>query len=411
MKKWCISVLRHTVWGFRIVLGLCLIAPIFITAFWFNYTVDRSGYFQGDQFVRDIALMLLDGQNVSGYEQMDERQVSRLLVQNAKKPPNTVALGSSRILQMDSKTAGTNDFFNYGMVGADYMDVLGTFYLMDKAEKLPENIIIGFDPWLLNGNDDALDKRSDKQLFAEFATKELGVDMGYQAKDESDKYRALFSLSYFQGNLEYYFRDALLEKKPSPVLGDIENQITETKRGDGSVYYTKELRNATREEADALAMAQAGTFLRMQGYEAPDKTLLQIYDKFFTLAEQKDVNIILVLTPYHPLLWNIVWAQKADFPGFFETEAAVRALAERHNIPVYGSYNPYALEDIGSDDFYDGLHVRTSGIAKFFPGMPEALRAQQNGELPPALDPLTPHSFLKSLITQRNAPFAMQKIV
>ena len=162
------------------------------------------------------------------------------------------------------------------------------------------------------------------------------------------------------------------------------------------MYYTKELRNATREEADALAMAQAGTFLRMQGYEAPDKTLLQIYDKFFTLAEQKDVNIILVLTPYHPLLWNIVWAQKADFPGFFETEAAVRALAERHNIPVYGSYNPYALEDIGSDDFYDGLHVRTSGIAKFFPGMPEALRAQENGEFPPALDPLTPIHSLKA---------------
>ncbi|MEF9976123.1 MAG: hypothetical protein RR754_05110, partial [Oscillospiraceae bacterium] len=224
MKKHVISWLKHCVWALRIIIAIVLILPIFVAAYWFNFTVDRSGYFQGDQFVRDIAEMLLTGNDVSGYEQMDERQVSKLIVKNMKVPPETVALGSSRILQMNSQTAGSTSFFNFGMVGADYMDVFGTFYLLDKADKLPKNLIIGFDPWLLNGAADALDKRSDKQLFAEFATKELGMSLGYEEKDESDKLRALLSLSYFQGNLEYYFRDSKLVKRPSPLTGNILNQ-------------------------------------------------------------------------------------------------------------------------------------------------------------------------------------------
>ncbi|MEG1126784.1 MAG: hypothetical protein RSE10_08790 [Oscillospiraceae bacterium] len=387
MKKHVISWLKHCVWALRIIIAIVLILPIFVAAYWFNFTVDRSGYFQGDQFVRDIAEMLLTGNDVSGYEQIDERQVSKIIVQNMKEPPETVALGSSRILQMNTQTAGSKSFFNLGMVGADYMDVFGTFYLLDKSDKLPKNVIIGFDPWLLNGAADELDIRSDKQLFAEFATKELGMSLEYEEKDESDKLRALLSLSYFQGNLEYYFRDSKLVKRPSPLTENILNQKTEIKRSDGSVFYAEPFRNLSADARSTIAIQQACTFMRMGGYQEPDANILQIFDQFLSLADKKNVNIIFVLTPYHPTLWDNIYARSSDYPGFFKTEVAVRELAKRHNIPVYGSYNPYAIEGIVENDFYDGIHVRDIGIKKFFPGMENVTEAQKRGEQPLALDP------------------------
>ncbi|MEG0616710.1 MAG: hypothetical protein RR508_03990, partial [Oscillospiraceae bacterium] len=203
---------------------MLLLIPILIYMLWFNFTVDRAGYFQGDTFVRDIANMLISGKDVSGYEQMDERQVSKLLVQNISKMPSTVALGSSRILQMNSSVARTEDFFNFGMVGADYADIFGTFYLLLKANKLPENIIIGFDPWYLNGNEDFLDKRSDKQLYSEFLSEELGRDTDFKPRDDSDKWKALATIGYFQGNEKYYNRDKKLEKNTQPKKKEKNNK-------------------------------------------------------------------------------------------------------------------------------------------------------------------------------------------
>lgn len=74
-----------------------LAGPVLFLMVYVNYTVDRSGYFQGDQFEREVAEALLAGQDLSNYEKMDERQIVRLYVQNLPEgsPPGTVALGSS----------------------------------------------------------------------------------------------------------------------------------------------------------------------------------------------------------------------------------------------------------------------------------------------------------------------------
>lgn len=366
----------------RAAVAVLLLIPILIYMLWFNFTVDRAGYFQGDTFVRDIANMLISGKDVSGYEQMDERQVTKLLVQNMSRMPSTVALGSSRILQMNSSVAGTEDFFNFGMVGADYADIFGTFYLLLKANTLPENIIIGFDPWYLNGNEDFLDKRSDKQLYSEFLSEELGKDTDFKPKDDSDKWKALASIGYFQGNVKYYYRDKKLEKKPQPVTGDIMQQATEIKRSDGSVLYTEELRNISIDDADNTAFKQAITFLRMDNYVEPSAELISTFDEMLSIAKKKGINIIFVLQPYNPTLWDNVFGRAENYPGFFKTEAAVRDIAKRANIPVYGSYNPYANDNITQADFFDGIHMKGEALSRIFPGIDEAKMAIEQNVMP-----------------------------
>lgn len=363
----------------RAVLGILLLVPILGFMVWFNYTVDRSGLFQGDRFERETALMLINKQDVFGYEKMDERQISKLIVQNLEEMPSTVALGSSRILQLTSNELGSKDFFNFGMIGGSYNDVIGTFYLMERADKLPDTAIIGFDPWHLK--ESAIDRRSDTALYAE-ALLALGEDVEIEKNDESEKWEELFSPSYFQGCVEYYYRDKSGESNPSPVVGDVLKQPTEVKRSDGSVLYTEEFRNAQQDEITYNAMVQAGTFLYMGEYDEPSEKMLAIYDKFLINAQKKGVNIVFVLTPYQHTLWDIVVNQQDKWKGFFKTEAAVRALAAKHNIPVYGSYNPYALEDVDTFDFHDGLHVKSSGIAKFFPGINKVLKDLENDKMP-----------------------------
>ena len=40
---------------------------------------------------------------------------------------------------------------------------------------------------------------------------------------------------------------------------------------------------------------------------------------------------------------------------------------------IRDSYNPYAIPNTTGADFYDGIHVRGECIARYFPGVPQAL--------------------------------------
>ena len=55
-------------------------------------------------------------------------------------------------------------------------------------------------------------------------------------------------------------------------------------------------------------------------------------------------------------------------------------------MPIYGSYDPACIEGLQETDFFDGLHCGGTGIARFFPGIPQALSDLQNGTLANPLD-------------------------
>lgn len=364
--------------GLRITAKSALILPLVAGMVWFNFTVDRSGLFQGDAFEREVALELLLGQNIANFEQMDERQINALYVQNLDSPLNTVVLGSSRVLQLNTTIAGTDSFYNLGMTGADFKDLLGTYYLFERADKLPKNIVIGLDPWLLNADETAIDYRSDKELYNEFLTTQLGIKTDYEPEDSTALWKAMISPSYFQGNLEYYFRDRQLEKKPEVVSGDLYDYSTEIKMFDGSVLYNASFRESSQEAIDTSARDSGATFLRMQNYYEPDAGLCELFDLFISHVQSKGVNVIFLMSPYHPITYSYV-SERADvYSGFFKTEQWFTNYALENNIPLYGTYNPY-ISDCWYDDFYDGFHIKGEALSRVFPGIDTVLTEQQSG--------------------------------
>lgn len=366
--------------GIRLLLGALAFLPIVFYVIWVNYTVDCSGTFQGDQYLREVANMLLSGQDVVGYEQLNERQrdVMELIVNQMETAPDTIVLGSSRIMQMNTEIAQTESLFNCALTGADWYDLLGTFYLFDRLDKLPQTVIIGFDPWYLDTSPDSTDARSNKQLYAEFLSTRLGIPTEYEEQDPNEKWQALYSLSYFQGNIAYMMESKDGVKKPQPVEGDVFHQTTEVKRSDGSLLYSYDYRNRDQSDVDMDALGQTGNFFRMEEYEKPDSERLEILEKFLVYLQERDINVILLLTPYHPIVYDNALEKSDHYTGFFATEPALHRLADKLEIPIYGSYNPYAIPNTTSADFFDGIHVRGECIASYFPGVPQALENMAN---------------------------------
>ena len=289
----------------RLALGALLFTPVFALLVAVNYGVDCQGYFLGDTYLREIATMLFEGKNVVGFNQLNGRELEVLEVivanMNEETTPETIALGSSRILQLTREMVGTS-FYNSGTSGGDFNDVLSVFSLYDKAGKLPKNVIIGLDPWLFNTDVDA-NGSNDPSLYAEFLTEKLGVPTEYEKKDLSKTWKNLFDLTYFQGNIEYMLKGSNKSGAAQTVDDSaLYQQDTEVKCSDGSLVYDREFRGWKQDAVDhaALEVANNGMF-RLDYYTEPDAQRLAIFEKWLQYMQEKGINVIILLSPYTPL--------------------------------------------------------------------------------------------------------------
>ncbi|MEG1640162.1 MAG: hypothetical protein RR284_04465 [Ruthenibacterium sp.] len=370
MIQFCKIALSRLFSGVRLLVTLALLLLLPAGMIYVNYTVDCSGYFQGEQYLRDVANMVLAGKDIVGYEKLNdlERDVMKILANNMEPMPDYLALGSSRVLQLNRKVMKTDSFFNCGMTGGDARDVLDTFYLFDREDRLPKTIIIGFDPWLLRDDEDAFDKRSDTALYATFLSEKLGIETTFEKPDAEQKWTALFSPSYFQNNISYLQRDSDGADKPKPVSGNLYAQGTEVKCGDGSLLYTAEFRNQTQEAINFSALNTCNFVLRLEGYPKLGIKMPEVFDKFFAYAKERNVNIVLLLAPFHPIVYDHLVENAEKYGGFMQTEPAVRKLAAKYDFEVFGSYNPYAIDGVTEADFYDGLHCTAKCLDKIIWG-------------------------------------------
>ena len=388
---------RRLLLGLKILFKLALLAPIPLFMVAFSYTVDRSGLFQGDLAPRQVVDLLLQGKDVTNFEQMDERQVVRLYTQNLdpENVPIAMGVGSSRVLQVTREVADTDSFFNLGVTGADVRDVMTSYYLCVKEDKIPQVLIWSVDPWVLYGSEAALDSRADSELYNEFLQMVLGIDTGYEEPDPIELWKALADPAYFQGNVEYYFRNragTLTDDEGqvipfTEVKGDPYQQSATIKRSDGSVLYDLNFRSHTLDQILSDAIAQSETFnsLHMEGFTQLGETECRAFDAFIRYAETQGTRVILLLTPFHPFLYDTLLSRAEEYSGFFQVEDWIRQYALETGTPLYGSYDPLILDGIEESDFYDGVHCTSEALEKFFPGIWQTLEEADKGITPHAL--------------------------
>ena len=393
------GLLRRLYFGLKTGVKFLLLAPILVFMVAFSYNVDCSGLFQGALAPRRIVDLMLDGYDVTNFEQMDEHQVVQLYAQDVSEAPEAIGIGSSRVLQFNRENTGVDSFFNMGVTGADVRDNMTSYYKMVSYGKTPKVLLWSLDPWVFYGSEAAFDERADAELYNEFLTKVLNVPTDYEEPDPVELWRALADPAYFQGNVHYYFKNrgqAVITDEDgnsiefNPVEGDPYDQTSTIKRSDGSVLYDVAFRNQTVDQIRAQAATACTTFnsVHMEGFDAMSETQMQAFDSFIQYAQSQGTTVILVLSPWHPYLYGYLLTEPDNHKGFFQVENWVRQYAAEHNIPLYGSYDPECIEGLQETDFFDGLHCAGTGIEKFFPGVPQVLSDLQNGTLP---DPLAVH--------------------
>lgn len=354
------------------IIKVALLLPIPVFLLWYSFSIDRNGWFQGDQYEREVALAMLDGNAISNFEKMDERQITKLYAQNLSEPLDVISLGSSRVLQLTEDIVGTDSFFNAGMVGAEQPDVMSSYYLFDRAEKIPKTVIFCVDPWIFSTAPEATTyRRVDWTMYNEFLHYGLGQqDVDVTSSEENMAlWLSLTSPAFFQENLHYYIENKETGMRPSVVTGDLYTQLTDIKMPDGSILYQMNLRNITSEDAYHLALtAINNSFVNCEGFYEMDASLVQLFSEFIQYMQSKGSTVVLMLTPYHPVVYEKVLEQPERYSGFFQVESWLRSYALQNNLALYGSYDPMAA-GCTEEDFYDGWHVKGSGIAKFFPGI------------------------------------------
>ena len=365
----------------------------------FSYNVDRSGLFQGALAPRRIVDLMLQGYDVTNFEQMDERQVVQLFAQDVEQAPEAIGIGSSRVLQFNRENTGVDTFFNMGVTGADVRDNMTSYYKMVSYGKTPKVLLWSIDPWVFYGSEDAFDSRADADLYNEFLTKVLNVPTDYEEPDKVELWKALADPAYFQGNVDYYIKnrgqttvtdDDGNTIEFNPVQGDPYDQTTTIKRSDGSVLYDVAFRTQTADQIRTLAAEACMSFnsVHMEGFDEMSTTQIQAFESFMDYAREQGTTVILVLSPWHPYLYGYLITEPELHKGFFQVENWLREYCAQNNVPLYGSYDPECIDGLEETDFFDGLHCAGTGIARFFPGIPQALQQLETGTLP---DPLAVH--------------------
>lgn len=267
-------------------------------------------------------------------------------------PPqvSTVVVGSSRVMQVGSNVAG-EPVLNLSVSGASIEDLIAlslTGLRVSGAKK----ILLGVDPWLLheNSGQNSWIKLSEKY---EFWTRIVGERQPLQSVALSD----IPSNQLATGTIHRLYR-AIRSEPPLPTPADGSPELLSKKAQDGAHIYPlaySTLTEAEKAEGFSTVVLEGN----MDDFVLSEAKLGEI-TSLLAYLQKNNVEVALVLSPYHPDLFPFLAAQHA---GFSEAESIAIRLAENSGVALLGSYNPTASSCLRSE-FYDGMHPTGSCMKK-----------------------------------------------
>jgi len=93
-----------------------------------------------------------------------------------------------------------------------------------------------------------------------------------------------------------------------------------------------------------------------------DAVAISNLESFVSYLKDNDVKVTLVLSPYHPQLYQLMESRK---PIFLELERWYRDFADENEIQIIGSYDGRKFGCSG-EEFFDGMHPKSSCLNKLF---------------------------------------------
>lgn len=328
-----------------VVLSLPFILMIVLV----NFFGDAARLFS-DEYEKKIARLINKGSFVTNVKNFDEGLLQKELIINGSIHPEVLIIGSSRTMLISSDLFKGVQSLNNSVSRANIKDVISIYQLYKENHKLPKKIIIGIDP----------------NTFNEYNTKtiwkslEYGYNRFHKKKapkfNELDKYKELYSLSYFQKSIE-----SLLSENRDPFPTNKKSNITNTILNDGSLVYGKLYREATRDEIDRrMALRIDNDLNDLESFDVISERIWLDFTKLISDLKQNNIEVSFFIAPVHPKVYEKI---EKEYRMVIKTEFFLTEYAKKNNIEIYGTFNPLKL-GFNETNFYDGFHCNKKTIER-----------------------------------------------
>jgi hypothetical protein len=332
--------------------------PIPVIVISVNYIIDPANLFN-KEYEKGIANYLVDGYNVTDVVNYNERLLQKDFIKKMKDCPEVLALGSSRVMLINSKILNEKKFINNGVSGASIEDDLAIYYLYEKRGCKIKKVILGVDPWLLNDNNEQIRWKENQHEFFDFSNLKLKLNLNHPIEQyDYTKYNELISSSYFQNSVYFFLKRFGKSYSPTKL---IKNKGF-TRLIDGSINYDEAYRNVSLSEIDKKASicANSQPIYSLGNFINISENKKYIFSTFIEYLQKQNIEVEFFLSPYHPLVYDYFKKDKY-YHIVFKCEKYYREFAKIHNIKVFGAYDPGKL-NFDNSYFFDGLHCNEKAI-------------------------------------------------
>lgn len=316
-----------------------------------NYFGDAGNLFSKSLELEIVEMLKFNNvENISDY---DERVFQREFINSLQIKPDIIALGSSRVLSIDSDFFNEKIFINNGVSGASIEDLIAIYQMYKSKDMLPKEIILGVDPWLFNINNGQKRWLSIEKEYNEYYNfLEPNFNLGFKIF----KYTQLLSPSYLQASIKNFIN---LKKFTPTEKKDNENT---TKLKDGSISYGKVRREITIDKVNYLAKIYIqNEIYSLEQYKliSPEK-FIEFQNLCLDILE-KDIKLSFFLAPYHPLVYQKIIK---DYVIVLDVEKEITEFAINKKIKLIGSFSPLKA-GVNNKDFFDAMHLQKSSVKLF----------------------------------------------
>ena len=281
------------------------------------------------------------------FENLDERKFIEGRLLYSMEPVGSVIIGSSRVMQVNSSIIGEN-IQSLTVSGASVEDHIA-FGLEAFAKLNYQNIYISADPWLINQYDGQNRYHSVSELL-DYWIHRMRMNL-HPIRFLDSRLRDLANQS--TRNVFASIRNSLVKL---PTDGEVEAYAK--KAYDGSHIYNDRYVNQTNN----IELGFAGLLNYAMTEFEYDSESIENLENLVSYLQKNGVTVTLILSPYHPQLYQMMATQK---PIFLEIENWYREFADRNSIHIIGSYDGNTV-GCREDEFYDGMHPTESCMQKLF---------------------------------------------
>lgn len=332
---------------------LIITLPVVFIIGGINYFIDPANIFFSKDYIKGIAAILSQGNNVDNISNYDERLLQEQMVLQLKKTPDIIVLGSSRIMEVGSDFFPGKRVLNCGVSHANIKDLIAITGMLDSKGNLPKEIILNIDAGLV-AEGYSKEWESLKGYYSSFITQNVQTNILVNEPipfNISKQLSSILSVEYFQAALDFVIKK---KSKKYVNLGK-ERPLLGGRFFDGTIAYKNDYMSPNPRTASLIA-EETGKKIGIGNPDNDQKKLLNILLNFFT---KKKVLVRMYMLPYHSKFYVAV--NKFHDDVLIEYEQYFKEIASTYNYSIEGSFNPTKC-NIPDTMFYDMYHSSKMAI-------------------------------------------------